>query len=543
MLSFSRVDISSFISSGISGVAVLDRTNLSNILHSASGTLEFLKGVDTSHLVAYGAGAVAVHYVVSSFATWQPLRHVPGPFLGSFSYLWLIRNNFLGISSAQLVGLKKYGSVVHVAPNYVLTDDPAALRRISGARSAYGRDAWWTALRIDPRQDNMLTTTDTAAHDRLKAQTSMAYSGRDNVDIEGGIDIQLAKLKDTIRQHYLSTPTEMRKADLVWIIRYFTMDSITFLAYGEPFGYLKANEDLFGFNRQVQNFTKPMSIVVDTPILRNFVKSPLAPHFMPKTTDKEGMGRPIALGQEFVGSHFDTDFKDAKGMVGSFMRHGLTREQCEAECVVQVIAGADTTGTTIRSALMLVTSTPRVYSRFVEEIKSAVDSGLVSSSTTITYEQGKKLPYLQAVIYEAIRVRPPGLYYGHFKSVPPGGDTVDGVFLPGSTAISRSLIGMMMSTEIFGSDAEIFRPERFLEVDAAKRVELERVVELAFGHGRWMCAGKHVAFTQLTKAIFELLRAFEFQTICPSKPWKEESGIFWNQTDMLVRITERRQDL
>ncbi|KAK2025646.1 cytochrome P450 [Colletotrichum zoysiae] len=541
MLGLSHVDISDLIPSGISGIAIFNNTKLPDVLHSASRNLEFFKGADTSHLVAYGAGAVAVYYVVSSLAAWLPLRHVPGPFLGSFSYLWLMRNNFLGISSAQLVGLKKYGSVVRVAPNYVLTDDPAALRRISGARSAYGRDAWWTALRIDPRQDNMLTTTDTAAHDRLKAQTAKAYSGRDNVDIEGGIDVQLAKLKDMIRQHYLSTPTEMRKADLVWIIRYFTLDSITFLAYGEPFGYLEANDDLFDFNRQVQSATKPMSMVVDTPLLRHFVNSPLAPHFMPKITDKKGMGRLIALGQEFVGRHFDNDFKDAKDMVGSFMRHGLTREQCEAECVVQVIAGADTTGTTIRSALMLVTGTPRVYSRFMEEIKSAVDGGLVSSSATITYEQGKKLPYLQAVIYEAIRVRPPALY-GHFKSVPPGGDTVDGVFLPGGTAISHNLIGMMMSTEIFGPDAEIFRPERFLEADAAKRVELERVVELAFGYGRWMCAGKHVAFTQLTKSIFELLRAFEFQTVCPVQPRKEESGIFWNQTDMLVRITERSQD-
>src|SRR3569833_3470631 len=77
------------------------------------------------------------------------------------------------------------------------------------------------------------------------------------------------------------------------------------------------------------------------------------------------------------------------------MRHGLSREQCEAECVVQIIAGSDTTGTTICTALMFVLGTPRIYTRFMKEARSAIDAGLVSSSAPITYEQGRKLPYLQ----------------------------------------------------------------------------------------------------------------------------------------------------
>ena len=249
---------------------------------------------DITHLFPLGASVFGLYYIASSITTWYRLRHIPGPFLASFSYLWLMRNNLLGISSSQLVDLKKYGSVVRIGPNYVLTDDPVALRRISGARSTYGRDAWWTALRIDPRQDNMLTTMDTAAHDRLKAQTANGYNGRDKVDIEGGVDTQVAKLKALIRREYLSTAIETNKANLVWLIRFFTLDSVTALAYGEPFGYMDANADLFGFNKQVQEMNKPMAAIIDTPVLRTLVKSPLAPHIMPKVTDKEGMGRLIS---------------------------------------------------------------------------------------------------------------------------------------------------------------------------------------------------------------------------------------------------------
>jgi hypothetical protein len=95
------------------------------------------------------------------------------------------------------------------------------------------------------------------------------------------------------------------------------------------------------------------------------------------------------------------------------------------------------------------------------------------------------------------------------------------VFLPGGTAVGHNLFGIMMSKNIFGPDAEIYRPERLLECDLAQRVELERTIELAFGSGKWMRAGKLVAFTQMTKVIFELLRTFGFQLMNPSKPWDE----------------------
>ena len=236
--------------------------------------------------------ASLTYYIASSFFTWYRLRHVPGPFLASFSYLWLARNNLFGVSNAKLRVLhKKYGSIVRVGPNYVLTDGPSELRRISGPRSKYGRDpGWWTGLRIDPREDNMLTTLDIAAHDHLKAQTANGYNGRDKVDIETGVDDQIVKLKALIRRCYL-----LKEADLIPLIRYFTLDVVTVLAYGQSFGYLDANEDIFGFNKQVQDMTKPMGVLVDTPIMRTLVNSPLAPHIMPKHTDKAGMGRLIGF--------------------------------------------------------------------------------------------------------------------------------------------------------------------------------------------------------------------------------------------------------
>ena len=110
--------------------------------------------------------------------------------------------------------------------------------------------------------------------------------------------------------------------------------------------------------------------------------------------------------------------------------------------------------------------------------------------------------------------------------------------MPAGTAIGHNLFGLMRSEAVFGSDVHIYRPERFLECEASKKDEMERTVELAFGSGRWMCSGKHVAFIQLHKVLFEILRSFEMQFIDVGKPWEESSAIFWNQKNMMVSITE-----
>ena len=88
--------------------------------------------------------------------------------------------------------------------------------------------------------------------------------------------------------------------------------------------------------------------------------------------------------------------------------------------------------------------------------------------------------------------------------MPPGGDTIDGKFVPGGTNIGMNLTGIMRSKKVFGKDADMFRPERFLELDGTARTKTQRDVELVFGHGRWMCVGKLIAFYELHKIYFEV---------------------------------------
>lgn len=92
------------------------------------------------------------------------------------------------------------------------------------------------------------------------------------------------------------------------------------------------------------------------------------------------------------------------------------------------------------------------------------------------------------------------------KTVPPQGDMFNGIHLPGGTAIGHNLLPMMRDHELWGTDAAIFRPERWLEQqdNNEKRVGMERLVDLVFGYGRFGCAGKPLALMELNKVIFEV---------------------------------------
>lgn len=222
-------------------------------------------------------------------------------------------------------------------------------------------------------------------------------------------------------------------------------------------------------------------------------------------------------------------------MLGAFVRSGLPQRRIESEVLLQIIAGSDTTATALRATLLYIITTPRIIGKLRAEMDAAEDVGALSNP--ITNAEAKELPYLQACIREGLRIHPPftGLI---MKRVPPAGDTINGQYVPGGTSIGHSTWGMERN-EIFGKDAEVFRPERWIDADPETEAQMDRTVELIFGYGRWGCLGKSVAYVELNKFFVELLRRFDMELIDPKNPWKSANHNLFFQEDMWLRVTER----
>lgn len=191
------------------------------------------------------------------------------------------------------------------------------------------------------------------------------------------------------------------------------------------------------------------------------------------------------------------------------IKRGLSQIECEAEGLFMVMAGTESTASAIRAILVNTMTSPRVYASLKAEIAAAVATGIQGApvSPIIKLKEAKQLPYLQAVIYEGLRMRPallgllpkvvPASTGGAFDNLLPG--------VPAGTAICMNLSSMLRSQKLFGPDADVFRPERFMELESPElRRKMELDVEMVFGYGQWMCVGKTVAFLELNKAVFEV---------------------------------------
>lgn len=74
---------------------------------------------------------------------------------------------------------------------------------------------------------------------------------------------------------------------------FFTLEVITRLAYGEPFGHIDEATDMYGWIEQADMALKIMGVTLDVPAVRNIFSRVFIELFGPKPTDKWGIGKVI----------------------------------------------------------------------------------------------------------------------------------------------------------------------------------------------------------------------------------------------------------
>ncbi|KIW93615.1 uncharacterized protein Z519_06220 [Cladophialophora bantiana CBS 173.52] len=86
--------------------------------------------------------------------------------------------------------------------------------------------------------------------------------------------------------------------------------------------------------------------------------------------------------------------------------------------------------------------------------------------------------------------------------------TMASTFLPGLKSPFALGICIAIIQRYYGADAEIFRPERWLEASPERLAVMEEAHHLVFGNGRFRCMGENIARLELNK-IFERIRKFD----------------------------------
>ncbi|KAK1446883.1 cytochrome P450 [Colletotrichum cuscutae] len=451
-----------------------------------------------------------------------------------------------GKSNAEPILL---GTIARVGPNDLITSSPELLVYMSGIRSPYTRTEWYyRACRHMSENDHVFSEMDEEKHRVLRQRMGAGYSGKENLALEDSVDTHVSELVQLIRSKYMSTEFAARPMDLAMKMQYLTLDVISNISYGKPFGDLRADEDMFGVAESAEVGMTIFTYKIGLGLYKILQKPIVARLLGPKETDASGFGRMFANGRAIIKERLARDTEKRSDMIASFIRHGLSEDEILSETTLQMIAGSDTTAASLRIIMLYLLTHARVYAKLQAEIDVYVRDGQIGSrpSGIVSDAENRRMPYLQAVIKEGMRVHPPVTNMDP-KRVPDGGDTVvvngESVFLPGGTNINAAAWPMHLSKEIFGEDADEFRPERWLlEEDERRLVNMHRVHELIFGYGKYQCLGRPIAMMEIGKTIFELMRNFDWCLARPDTPWKEanHAGVF-THNDMWVLASERPQ--
>ena len=107
--------------------------------------------------------------------------------------------------------------------------------------------------------------------------------------MEESVDRQIASLIKLLDDNYAGTSNPV---DFARKAQYFTLDVISAIAFGKPFGFLAENRDMFDYIKTTEE-TLPFIIVVGVlPSLNKILQIKLLNQFfIPSVKDKLGLGK------------------------------------------------------------------------------------------------------------------------------------------------------------------------------------------------------------------------------------------------------------
>jgi cytochrome P450 len=176
-------------------------------------------------------------------------------------------------------------------------------------------------------------------------------------------------------------------------------------------------------------------------------------------------------------------------------------------------AGAETTYVSLSWWALAMIAHPKIQRRAQAELDQ-----VVGRSRVPTFSDVSSLPYIQAMVKEVLRWRPPLPF-----SVPHStteDDWYNGMFIPKGTMCLPNLWKCHHDPASYGDDAASFNPERFL--DSCGKVvpgpaETRGEGHATFGFGKRACIGNHVANDSLFIFISTVLWAMNLERVCDNQ--------------------------
>ncbi|RAL09965.1 cytochrome P450 [Aspergillus homomorphus CBS 101889] len=419
-------------------------------------------------------------------------RKIPGPVIARVTKLWYLLQMRKGNFHATNIDLpRKYGPVVQIAPGYFSLDDPESMKLVYRHANPLDKGEWYSSWTFGPkvRLENLFSIRPASAHSQMRRKVAAMYTMSALVSYEPFVDGCIRAFRDQLDQMAASNA----EINLTFWCQCYAFDDthsvkqLTCKQYGERFGFLDEGKDVDG-----------MIMVLE---IINTVCTYLGLYL-------------------WVQTFFD------------FLSKLISRKPSKLDHLNE----DQLQRTRSEGALK--------HPRSLEKVRQELDSSILASSDAIKLADVQKLPYFQAAIKEALRMHPAtGLPL--WRTVPRGGMTIGGRYFAEGTNLGVNSWVAHQNQDVYGPDADQYRPERRLETKLKEKQEAMEQSFTSFGKGSRTCIGKNISLLEINKLVPIILRDYDLEFAVrrePTQPGMQLPGRnrwFVKPEDLPVRVRKR----
>ena len=221
-----------------------------------------------------------------------------------------------------------------------------------------------------------------------------------------------------------------QKIDMGLFVQLFAFDVIGEVTFSKRFGFMDAGSDngIFG---QIESALRSGAWLGQIPALywiHDYLSPVIGNHL--GITARHGRLRDFAAQEVENRKKVGSDHQDILAKLLEVQKQ-RPDEMNDANVLSMassnVFAGSDTTAISTRSVIYHLLKNPKCKRKLVEEIDMQMKE--VGLTKPITLEQTKHMPYLQACLYEGLRLHP-AVGMSLPRVTPLGGIEIDGQFIP-----------------------------------------------------------------------------------------------------------------
>ncbi|PGH33081.1 hypothetical protein GX50_04063 [[Emmonsia] crescens] len=480
-----------------------------------------------SHLLPYIVVSIFVFYTTSNYYK-RGLHRFPGPFWARYTDLWRLIDVYGRRPDITHLKLhRQYGDVVRLGPNTLSFADPKAVKAIYGLNKGYTKSAFYPVQMATSKGEilpSLFSSRDEVFHANLRKSVNNAFSMTALVQYEPMVNITTELFLGQTDTFFAS---QNKVCNFSRWLQFYAFDVIGSITYSKRHGFIDKNEDIdgivaslgriFDYSAAVGQMPWLDYVLWKNPLLNLLARFGIRENSSPVARFAIARMRDRITEVEPKGSRKrDSTFQDHRDdLLTMFLKAQkarpdfMTDKRVLTMATSMAFAGSETTAISLASVFYHTMKNPACLRKLVDELKTAVNNGMIENrpSGLVSWSESQMLPYLDACVKEAFRMHPAaGLPLE--RITPPAGAEICGQQIAGGTIVGCSAWVIHRRLEIFGEDADVYRPERWLDSDPEKVKEMNATM-FHFGAGARTCIGKNISLMEIYKLVPSFLRRFE----------------------------------